>query len=122
MTEVASNTATANVVLPILLGLAEDLSLPPAYLALPAALACSYAFMLPAATPPNAMAFEAAAETAGMTAIEMAAVGAVMNIVCVVTALVAVSGIRSSSSTSICPVTPSNEREFRILKEMALQG
>ena len=59
LTEITSNTATANVILPILLRLASSLSLPLVYFSLPAAICCSYAFMLPVATPPNAMVFEA---------------------------------------------------------------
>ena len=55
---------------------------------MPGALVCSYAFMLPVATPPNAMVF-AAAEGKIKTA-EMFAVGLVMNAACVATTAAAV--------------------------------
>jgi sodium-dependent dicarboxylate transporter 2/3/5 len=56
-TEVASNTATATVLMPILAASAVALAIHPYLLMLPATLAASCAFMLPAATPPNAIIF-----------------------------------------------------------------
>ena len=53
MTEVTSNTATASIFLPVFFEAAKH----PAAMVLPATLACSLAFMLPNATPPNAIAF-----------------------------------------------------------------
>ncbi|KAF2367544.1 Solute carrier family 13, partial [Trinorchestia longiramus] len=50
----------------------------PLYLMLPATVCCSYAFMLPVATPPNAIIFSAAK----MKTIEMMKTGIVMNILC----------------------------------------
>jgi solute carrier family 13 (sodium-dependent dicarboxylate transporter), member 2/3/5 len=55
LTEVTSNTATANVMLPVLAAAAEAAHLEPTLLMVPATLAVSYAFMLPVATPPNAI-------------------------------------------------------------------
>lgn len=57
LTEVTSNTATASVFLPLLGGIATGMGLDPRFLAVPAALAASCAFMLPVATPPNAIVF-----------------------------------------------------------------
>lgn len=57
LTEVTSNTATTQVMLPLLAALAVSLNVPPLLLMVPATLACSYAFMLPVATPPNAIVF-----------------------------------------------------------------
>jgi sodium-dependent dicarboxylate transporter 2/3/5 len=59
MTEVTSNTAVANTVLPVLGGggAAATLGIDPVLLLVPAAVAASYAFMLPVATPPNAIVF-----------------------------------------------------------------
>ncbi|GAB2735850.1 DASS family sodium-coupled anion symporter [Salinifilum aidingensis] len=57
LTEMTSNTATAATFLPILAGVALGLSLDPLLLVIPAALAASCAFMLPVATPPNAIVF-----------------------------------------------------------------
>ncbi|NNL65593.1 MAG: DASS family sodium-coupled anion symporter [Myxococcales bacterium] len=57
LTELTSNTASAAALIPILAALAPGLGLPPIALAVPAALAASFAFMLPVATPPNAVVF-----------------------------------------------------------------
>ena len=57
LTEVTSNTATATVLLPVVGSLALSMHLPPALLMLPATLAASCAFMLPVATPPNAIVY-----------------------------------------------------------------
>lgn len=55
ITEVTSNTATTQMILPILASLAVALQLNPLLLMIPAALGASFAFMLPVATPPNAI-------------------------------------------------------------------
>ena len=52
-----SNTATAAAFLPLLGALAVAQGLPPEMLAIPAAIAASCAFMMPVATPPNAIVF-----------------------------------------------------------------
>ena len=57
LTEVTSNTATAAAFLPLLGALAVAQGLPPELLAIPAAVAASCAFMMPVATPPNAIVF-----------------------------------------------------------------
>ncbi|TNE98696.1 MAG: anion transporter, partial [Gammaproteobacteria bacterium] len=57
LTEVTSNTATAAAFLPLLGALALSQGVPPVLLAVPAALAASCAFMMPVATPPNAIVF-----------------------------------------------------------------
>jgi len=57
LTEVTSNTATASMILPLLITLAASLNMPPLPLLVGAALAASCAFMLPVATPPNAIVF-----------------------------------------------------------------
>jgi len=56
-TEFASNTATANILLPILAATAVKADLHPLALLLPVAAACSCAFCLPMATVPNALIF-----------------------------------------------------------------
>lgn len=80
ITEVASNTATANILLPILADTAVSIGVNPLYLMVPATVTCSYAFMLPVATPPNAIVFSAAK----MDPVEMMKSGWFMNIVCVI--------------------------------------
>ncbi|NNL66673.1 MAG: DASS family sodium-coupled anion symporter [Myxococcales bacterium] len=57
LTELTSNTATTATLVPILAALAPGLGLDPLLLIVPAALAASCAFMLPVATPPNAVVF-----------------------------------------------------------------
>jgi len=80
LTELTSNTATAATLLPILAGLAPGLGIDPLALVVPAAVAASCAFMLPVATPPNAVVFGS-----GFIAIaEMARVGIWLNLVGVV--------------------------------------
>lgn len=57
LSEVNSNTATAAAFLPLLGPVAMSMQLSPLYLMVPAALAASLGFMLPVATPPNAIVF-----------------------------------------------------------------
>jgi len=57
LTEVTSNTATAAVFLPMLGAIAVAQGIAPELLAIPAAIAASCAFMMPVATPPNAIVF-----------------------------------------------------------------
>ncbi len=57
MTELMSNTATAAIFVPILIATAKGLSMAPESLAIPAGVAASCAFMLPVATPPNALVY-----------------------------------------------------------------
>ena len=57
LTELTSNTATVETFLPILAGLAISIETNPLLFMLPATIAGSMAFMLPVATPPNAIIF-----------------------------------------------------------------
>lgn len=57
LTEITSNLATTAMLLPVLVSLAAALGLHPYYLLIGATLAASCAFMLPVATPPNAVVF-----------------------------------------------------------------
>lgn len=57
LTEVTSNVATASMILPILASIAEGIGAPPLLLMIGATFAASCAFMLPVATPPNAVVF-----------------------------------------------------------------
>ncbi|HEB91566.1 MAG TPA: SLC13/DASS family transporter [Deltaproteobacteria bacterium] len=77
LTEVTSNTATATMAMPIMAGIAIPLGLPPETLMATAALACSMAFMLPVATPPNAIVF-----SSGYVSIaEMSRAGLLLNLI-----------------------------------------
>jgi sodium-dependent dicarboxylate transporter 2/3/5 len=57
ITEFCSNTATANVVIPIAIGLAQANGISPVLPALGACLGASMAFLLPVSTPPNAIVY-----------------------------------------------------------------
>ncbi len=57
LTELTSNTATAAAFLPLIGGVAVGLGVDPMLLVIPVAIAATCAFMLPVATPPNAIAY-----------------------------------------------------------------
>ncbi|MCH2106538.1 MAG: SLC13 family permease [Planctomycetes bacterium] len=57
LTELTSNTATTAVLLPVLAATAASAELNPLMVMMPATIAASAAFMMPAATPPNAVVF-----------------------------------------------------------------
>ncbi len=59
LTELTSNTASTVLVLPILSSITVLVDLPPLIVLMPVVLSASYAFMLPVATPPNALVFGA---------------------------------------------------------------
>lgn len=75
LTELTSNTATAAVFLPVVAALAGGIPLNPLVLTVPAALAASCAFMLPVATPPNAIVFS----SGHVSVPEMARAGILLN-------------------------------------------
>jgi solute carrier family 13 (sodium-dependent dicarboxylate transporter), member 2/3/5 len=56
-TEFSSNTAVATTLLPVIAGLAVAIKVNPLLLMIPVTISCSTAFMLPVATPPNAIVF-----------------------------------------------------------------
>ena len=80
LTELTSNTATTAAFVPILAAVALGLGIPVVSLIVPAALAASCAFMLPVATPPNAIVFG----TGRVTIPEMAKTGIWLNILGVI--------------------------------------
>jgi len=57
LTEVTSNTATTTLLLPILATAAVAVAIEPKIFMIPATISASFAFMLPVATPPNAIVF-----------------------------------------------------------------
>ena len=79
LTELTSNTASTASLIPVLAAIAPGLDIHPYLLIVPAALAASCAFMLPVATPPNAIVFGA-----GFVSIrQMARAGFLLNLVSV---------------------------------------
>lgn len=79
MTELVSNTASAALLVPIFLGVGAALGLPPPLLAAAIAVSASCAFMLPVATPPNAIVFA----TEQVPQASMMRCGLVLNLVCI---------------------------------------
>jgi sodium-dependent dicarboxylate transporter 2/3/5 len=55
VTELTSNTAMATLLIPVMAARGDVIHISPYLLMTTAAVACSYAFMLPVATPPNAI-------------------------------------------------------------------
>jgi len=79
LTELVSNTASAALLIPIFLGVSQALGLPPVLLAAVIAISASCAFMLPVATPPNALVFG----SGEVTQADMMRCGLVLNLVCI---------------------------------------
>jgi sodium-dependent dicarboxylate transporter 2/3/5 len=57
LTEVTSNTASANMIIPIVIAISQTAGINPFPPVIASAIACSFAFLLPVATPPNAIIF-----------------------------------------------------------------
>ena len=79
LTEFTSNTASAALLVPIFISIAQTLGMPEIGLALIIGLGASCAFMLPVATPPNAIVFG----TGAVKQSDMVKAGVVLNIICV---------------------------------------
>ncbi len=83
VTEFASNTAVAAIFIPLLAGLGVSLALPELMVLMTVTMAASLSFMLPMATPPNAVVFS----RGGFSVREMIRVGFWLNIIfaCLIT-------------------------------------
>ena len=80
LTEFTSNTASAALLVPVFASIATQLNLPKEALVLVIGIGASCAFMLPVATPPNAIVFG----TGLIRQREMMAVGMVLNVLCII--------------------------------------
>lgn len=89
LTELTSNTATTQVVLPIIASMSTVVGLSPLLLMMPATIAASCAFMLPVATPPNAIVFG----THRLRIADMAATGLWLNMIAIITITILMYGI-----------------------------
>ena len=79
MTELMSNVALVAVLAPVVAGIAIGLEIPLLYLLIPVTMASSCAFMLPMATPPNAIIFA----SGYVKVAQMARVGIFINLIAV---------------------------------------
>ncbi|RTZ17727.1 DASS family sodium-coupled anion symporter [Vibrio aquaticus] len=79
LTEFASNTASAALLIPVFATVAEAFGMSPVILSVLIAVAASCAFMLPVATPPNAIVFG----SGHIKQSEMMRVGIILNIACI---------------------------------------
>lgn len=78
LTELTSNTATTATLVPVLAAIAPALNVHPYILVIPASIAASCAFMLPIATPPNAIVFG----SGHITSQQMRKTGIWLNLIC----------------------------------------
>ena len=99
LTELTSNLATTEMILPILAAVAVATEMNPLILMIPATLSASCAFMMPVATPPNAIVFGSGRLTVG----EMARVGIFLNVI----GAVVVSVIVFTVGTVVFDIDPS---------------
>uniref|UniRef100_A0A8D0G971 Solute carrier family 13 member 5 n=1 Tax=Sphenodon punctatus TaxID=8508 RepID=A0A8D0G971_SPHPU len=76
-TECTSNVATATLFLPVFASLSQSIEINPLYIMIPCTLSASFAFMLPVATPPNAIVFS----YGHLRVSDMSKTGIVMNII-----------------------------------------
>uniref|UniRef100_A0A8C2X927 Solute carrier family 13 member 2 n=1 Tax=Cyclopterus lumpus TaxID=8103 RepID=A0A8C2X927_CYCLU len=86
-TECSSNTATTTLFLPILASMATAIKIHPLYVMFPCTISASLAFMLPVATPPNAIAFS----YGNLKVMDMAKTGFILNFVGVITINIAIN-------------------------------
>ncbi|AXF58042.1 anion transporter [Salicibibacter kimchii] len=86
LTEITSNTASATMLMPIMASLAVAMDVHPFALMVPAAVAASCAFMLPVATPPNAVVFGSGYLRMG----DMVKAGLWMNLIAIIVTVVLV--------------------------------
>ncbi|NWW48922.1 S13A5 protein, partial [Pedionomus torquatus] len=86
-TECTSNVATATLFLPVFSSMATSIKIHPLYIMLPCTLSASFAFMLPVATPPNAIVFS----YGRIRVLDMVKAGIVMNIIGVLCVTLAIN-------------------------------
>ena len=79
LTEFTSNTASAALLVPVFAAIADQMGMPKEILVIVIGIGASCAFMLPVATPPNAIVFG----TGHIQQSEMMKVGFVLNIMCI---------------------------------------
>ncbi|NXN95346.1 S13A5 protein, partial [Rhinopomastus cyanomelas] len=86
-TECTSNVATATLFLPVFSSMAASVKIHPLYVMVPGTLSASFAFMLPVATPPNAIVFS----YGHIRVLDMVRSGVVMNVIGVLCVTLAIN-------------------------------
>ncbi|XP_043573994.1 solute carrier family 13 member 5-like [Chiloscyllium plagiosum] len=86
-TECTSNVATATLFLPVLASMATTIRMNPLYVMIPTTLSTSFAFMLPVATPSNAIVFS----YGHLRVFDMVKAGLVLNIIGVASVTLAIN-------------------------------
>ncbi len=107
LTELTSNTATTQMILPILSSIAVAMKTNPLMLLIPATLSASCAFMMPVATPPNAIVFS----SGRIKIFEMVKVGIYINII----GIVMVTGIFLVLGTFVFSIDPTVIPDWALL-------
>lgn len=107
LTELTSNTATTEMILPILASVAVAMKTNPLLLMIPATLSASCAFMMPVATPPNAIVFG----SGKVRIIDMVKIGICINVV----GIIAIGLIFYTFGTVIFSIDPATVPEWATL-------
>lgn len=114
LTELTSNTSTSNIMIPIAASLAIGRQVSPFTFMIPATMACSCAFFLPIATPPNMVVFS----TGMLPLAEMNKAGVLLNILCAILLLLATFTI----IPAVTGVSPSEFPEWAVTNAQATSG
>ncbi|HIA73330.1 MAG TPA: SLC13/DASS family transporter, partial [Gemmatimonadetes bacterium] len=99
LTELTSNTATTEMILPVLAAVAVVTGTHPLLLMIPATISASCAFMMPVATPPNAIVFGSERLSVG----EMVRIGIFLNLI----GVVVITAIVLAVGTTVFGIDPS---------------
>ncbi|XP_060997012.1 Na(+)/citrate cotransporter isoform X3 [Dama dama] len=87
LTECTSNVATTTLFLPIFASMSRSIGLNPLYIMIPCTLSSSFAFMLPVATPPNAIVFS----YGHLKVSDMMKTGLIMNVIGITCSFLAIN-------------------------------
>lgn len=109
LTELTSNTATTQMILPILSSLAVAMKTNPLMLLIPATLSASCAFMMPVATPPNAIVFG----SGRVKIFEMVKAGVLINFI----GIFVITGLFLALGTFVFSIDPNVLPEWALLAQ-----
>ncbi len=109
LTEMTSNTATTQMILPILSSIAVAMKTNPLMLLIPATLSASCAFMMPVATPPNAIIFG----SGRVKIFEMVKAGILINFI----GVFVITGVFLALGTFVFSIDPNVIPEWALLAQ-----